>query len=244
MRRVALVSGGSRGIGASCVRVLAESGYSVVFLYHLSDSRAADLARDLTSSGLDVSARKCDVQDPSDVCRVLSELLDTYRHIDVLVNNAGIAWTGLLTDMSVAEWDAVMNTDLRSVFLLSKAVLPGMISRRSGCIINISSMWGQTGASCEVAYSAAKAGVIGFTKALAAEVGPSGIRVNCVAPGVIDTEMNSRLSAEDIRALEDETPLGRVGTPDEIAKTVLFLADPASSFITGQVIGVNGGFVL
>ncbi|MDO5436253.1 MAG: 3-oxoacyl-ACP reductase FabG [Clostridia bacterium] len=244
MRRVALVSGGSRGIGAACVRLLAENGFSVVFLYRLSDDSAADLVHELTASGLDVSARKCDVKDPAAVSDVLSEVLDTYRHIDVLVNNAGIAWTGLLTDMSVAEWDAVMNTDLRSVFLLSKAVLPGMISRRSGCIINISSMWGQTGASCEVAYSAAKAGVIGFTKALAAEVGPSGIRVNCVAPGVIDTEMNSRLSAEDIRALEDETPLSRIGTAREVAGTVLFLADPASSFITGQVIGVNGGFVL
>ena len=167
-----------------------------------------------------------------------------FGHIDLLVNNAGISLSGLLTDLSDADWDRLINTDLSGVFRCCRAVLPGMIRRQSGCIINISSIWGMAGAACEVAYSAAKAGVIGLSRALAKEVGPSGIRVNCIAPGVIDTEMNAHLSPADLAALAEETPLGRIGRPEEVAAAVLFLAGAGGEFLAGQVISPNGGLVI
>ena len=244
MRRIALISGGSRGIGAACVRAFAQDGYAVVFLYNRSAGKAEALVQALRSEGRDVTAYPCDVSDPQQVAATVADILRTFRRIDALVNCAGIAHIGLFTDMTEDEWDRLFAVNVRSAFSLTKAVLPGMISARKGSIVNVSSMWGEVGASCEVAYSATKAALIGLTKALAKEVGPSGVRVNCVTPGVIDTDMNAQLSAEDRAALADETPLGRIGTAEEVAKAILFLCGEGASFITGQVLGVSGGLVI
>lgn len=244
MRKIALITGGSRGIGAACVRAFAEDGYSVVFLYNRSDEQAAALVTALRAEGKDAAAYKCDVSDPAQVQSVIASILRTYRRIDALVNCAGIAHIGLFTDMTEAEWDHLFAVNVRSAFSVTKAVLPGMISQQKGSIVNVSSMWGEVGASCEVAYSATKAALIGLTKALAKEVGPSGVRVNCVTPGVIDTDMNAQLTDEDRAALCDETPMGRIGEAAEVAKTILFLCSEGASFITGQVLGVSGGLVI
>lgn len=244
MRKIALITGGSRGIGAACVRAFAEDGYSVVFLYNRSTEKAGQLVQTLRSEGRDVAACRCDLAESDQIAAVMAEILRSYRHIDALVNCAGIAHIGLFTDMTVAEWDHLFAVNVRSAFSVTRAVLPGMISRQSGSIVNVSSMWGEVGASCEVAYSATKAALIGMTKALAKEVGPSGVRVNCVTPGVIDTDMNAALTEEDRAALADETPLGRIGTAEEAAKTILFLCGEGAGFITGQVLGVNGGLVI
>ena len=244
MRRIALISGGSRGIGAACVRAFAEDGYAVVFLYNRSAGKAEALVQALRSEGRDVTAYPCDVSDPQQVAATVADILRTYRRIDVLVNCAGIAHIGLFTDMTEDEWDRLFAVNVRSAFSLTKAVLPWMISARKGSIVNVSSMWGEVGASCEVAYSATKAALIGLTKALAKEVGPSGVRVNCVTPGVIDTDMNAQLTEDDRAALADETPLGRIGSPEEVAKAILFLCGEGASFITGQVLGVSGGLVI
>ena len=244
MRRIALISGGSRGIGAACVRAFAQDGYAVVFLYNRSAGKAEALVQALRSEGRDVTAYPCDVSDPQQVAATVADILRTFRRIDVLVNCAGIAHIGLFTDMTEDEWDRLFAVNVRSAFSLTKAVLPGMISARKGSIVNVSSMWGEVGASCEVAYSAAKAALIGLTKALAKEVGPSGVRVNCVTPGVIDTDMNAQLTEDDRSALADETPLGRIGTAEEVAKAILFLCGEGASFITGQVLGVSGGLVI
>ena len=244
MRGVALVTGGSRGIGRACVRKLAHEGMSVVFFYRASADAAGALQDELRGEGLDVQAVRCDVADPVEVTRRVGELIAYRHHVDVLVNDAGVSHVGLLTDMTDEQWDRVFDVNVKGAFHMCRAVLPGMISRRSGSIVNIASMWGQTGASCEVCYSASKAALIGLTKALAAEVGPSGVRVNCVSPGVIDTDMNAHLTGADMAALRDETPLGRIGTPEDVARAVWYLAGPDASFVTGQVLGVNGGFVI
>lgn len=244
MRRIALITGGSRGIGAACVRAFAKEGYAVVFLYNRSAEKAQILVDTLRAEACDVAAYPCDVSDPAQVKSTLADILRTYRRIDALVNCAGVAHIGLFTDMTEDEWDRLFAVNVRSAFSVTKAVLPGMISTQKGSIVNVSSMWGEVGASCEVAYSATKAALIGMTKALAKEVGPSGIRVNCVTPGVIDTDMNAQLTDDDRAALSDETPLGRIGSAEEVAKTILFLCSEAASFITGQIVGVSGGLVI
>lgn len=244
MRKIALITGGSRGIGAACVRAFAEAGYAVVFLYNRSEETAQTLVQTLRAEGRDVTAYQCDVSDPERVKATSADILRTYHRIDVLVNCAGIAHIGLFTDMTEAEWDRLFAVNVRSAFSVTKAVLPGMISRQQGSIVNVSSMWGEVGASCEVAYSATKAALIGLTKALAKEVGPSGVRVNCITPGVINTDMNALLTDDDRAALADETPLGRIGDAAEVAKTILFLCSEGASFITGQVVGVSGGLVI
>ena len=244
MRKIALITGGSRGIGAACVRTFAEDGYAVAFLYKSSEEKAKALVQSLRAEGLDVAAYQCDVADPAQVRTVIADILRTYRRIDALVNCAGIAHIGLFTDMTEEEWDHLFAVNVRSAFSVTKAVLPGMISQQKGAIVNVSSMWGEVGASCEVAYSATKAALIGLTKALAKEVGPSGVRVNCVTPGVIDTDMNAQLTEEDRVSLADETPLGRIGSAEEVAKTILYLCGDGASFITGQILGVSGGLVI
>ena len=241
MRRVALITGGSRGIGAACVRLFAERGYAVVFLYRSSGDAAGALVEELRGKGHDAACWRCDVSDGEQVKSTIAEILRLYHRVDVLVNNAGVAHIGLMTDMAEADWNRVFDTNIGGVFHVTQAVLPGMISRRQGSVVNVSSMWGEAGASCEVAYSAAKAAVIGFTKALAREVGPSGVRVNCVSPGLIATDMNAELDEDALRALADETPLGRVGTPEEVAQAALWLAEDGAAFVTGQVLGVSGG---
>ena len=232
MRRIALISGGSSGIGEACVRLFAKDGWAVVFLCRTHPERAQAITDELRGKGLDVAFRTCDIADSEQVNDTVTAILKDYKHIDALVNCAGIAYRGLLTDMPDATWHHLLATDLDSVFYLQRA------------IVNVSSMWGEVGASCEAAYSAAKAGVIGLTKATAKEVGPSGIRVNCVTPGVIRTPMNAELSDEDLAALADETPLGRIGEPEECAEAILFLASEKASFITGQVLGVSGGLII
>ena len=244
MRKIALITGGSRGIGAACVRAFAEDGYAVAFLYNNSRDKAEALVQSLRAEGRDVAAYQCDVAEAAQVQAVIADILRTYRRIDALVNCAGIAHIGLFTDMTEDEWDRLFAVNVRSAFSVTKAVLPGMISRQTGAVVNVSSMWGEVGASCEVAYSATKAALIGLTKALAKEVGPSGVRVNCVTPGVIDTDMNAQLTDDDRAELADETPLGRIGAAEEVAQTVLFLCGEGASFITGQVLGVSGGLVI
>ena len=231
MKQKVLVTGASRGIGFAMAKRFAEAGYAVYALWHNQKEQLDGIG------ALDITPVHGDVADAASVAAVR----DAVGAVDILVNNAAISRFGLITDLSEAEWDEMMAVNLKSVFLLSRAFLPDMIRRQSGRIINVSSIFGAVGGSCEVAYSAAKAGVIGFTKALAKEVGPSGIQVNCIAPGVIDTAMNARLSAEDLAALRDETPLGRLGTPEDVANLALFLA--ADKFITGEVLHIGGGYL-
>ena len=223
-----LITGGSRGIGAEAVRQFTAAGHKVVFTY-LKSEIEADLLRQETGA---VPVR-CDVKHPDSVRIAVDKAVSVMGHIDVLICNAAVADYGLVTDIDISRWEEVINTDLSGVFYCIRHVLPAMISRKSGCIITVGSMWGEVGASCEAAYSAAKAGVIGLTKALAKEVGPSGIRVNCVSPGMIDTEMNASVDESAVEAIKDETPLCRTGDPAEVAKAMLFLASDDASFITG-----------
>lgn len=243
-KKVAIVTGSSRGIGKEIASELARNDYRVLINYKSSQKIAGELKEKLISEGCDVDIFKADVSKSRDVDELFSYCLKKYGTIDLLVNNAGVSLEGLITEVTEKEWDNVIDTNLKSVFLCSKKVLNTMISNHSGKIINITSMWGVAGGSCEVVYSASKAGIIGFTKALAKEVGPSGINVNAIAPGVIMTDMMGKFSDDDITALKDETPLMRVGSTEDVASLVVYLASEKSDFITGQIIGVNGGFVI
>ena len=237
MRRV-LVTGGTRGIGRAVAEAFLQRGDRVLFLYRKSEEQAEEL-RQLGAVGY-----RCDLSDLSALKETCKRILAEEGSVQVLVNNAGIAQFSLLHEVTDEMWEAVRSVNYDAPFYLTRAFLPGMIRQKYGRILNISSMWGQVGASCEVAYSAAKAGVIGFTKALAKEVGPSGITVNCIAPGVVDTEMNAGLSGDTRKELKEETPLGRLGTPLDVAKGCIFLSSEDGAFITGQVLGVNGGLVI
>ena len=234
-----IITGGSRGIGAACVRAFRERGDEVCFLYRSDTASAERLAAETGATAI-----RADVSDETAVNTAMEQALRTLGGIDVLINNAGISDFTLFGDLTYRRWREVFAVDLDGAFLCTRAIVHPMIRQQSGMILNISSMWGQVGASCEVAYSAAKAGMIGLTKALAKELGPSHIRVNCIAPGVIDTDMNASLSPSVRSDLADSTPLCRLGSPAEIARVALFLCSPASSFITGQVIGVNGGMIV
>ena len=237
--KTALVTGGSRGIGAAVCRALAAEGYRVAVNFCRSGDKARALAAEI--GGIAVEA---DVSDPAQVRAMVDTVLEKFCQLDILTCCAGVAWQGLTQEMPDADYRRIMAVDLDGTFYCCRAVLPGMIARKTGKIVTISSMWGETGGSCEAAYSAAKAGVIGLTKALAKEVGPSGITVNCVSPGVIDTEMNQHLGPQALRDLAEETPLGRLGTPEEVAAAVAFLCSPAAGFITGQILSPNGGLVI
>ena len=243
-QKTALITGASRGIGAATARRLARAGDAVAVNYCSSEDRALALVEELRAEGHTAMAVRADVSDPEQVQAMVDNVLDKFCQLDILVCNAGRSWVGLLGDMTVAEWRELLSVNLDSVFYCCKAVLPHMIHRKKGKIITVSSMWGQVGASCEAAYSASKAGVIGLTKALAKELGPSGIAVNCVAPGVIDTEMNKNLTDEDLDALREETPLERIGKAEDVAESVLFLASEGADFITGQVLCPNGGLII
>lgn len=239
-----LITGASRGIGAAAARTFAQRGWKVALNYNTSREKALALAEELRREGGTVLPVAADVADRSQVDRMMEEVRQTLGDPELLINNAGISQQALFTDLSEADWDRMFDVHVKGCFHCCQAVLPAMIRRRQGQIINISSMWGQVGGSCEVHYSAAKAAVIGLTKALAKEVGPSHIRVNCVAPGVIDTEMNGHLSPADLDALREETPLETIGTPQDVADLLLFLASDSARFITGQVIAPNGGLVI
>ena len=238
--RCVLISGGDRGIGAAAARAFWQAGYRVAVLYHTHAEAAAALEKELPG----LLAVQCDVASRAS-CEVAFHTVEqAVGHVDVLVSNAGIAQQKLFTDITPEEWQHMLDVNLTGAFHLCQLALPGMIRRKAGRILTVSSMWGQTGGSCEVHYSAAKAGLIGLTKALAKEEGPSGITVNCVAPGVIDTDMMAAFTAEDKAALAEETPVGRLGSADEVAQLLVFLAGESAGYITGQVFGVNGGLVI
>ena len=234
-----LITGGSRGIGKAMVELFSSNGYRVAFTYKNSDAAAAEL-----ESRTGAVAIKADSCVESEVVFACNRASDVLGDIDILINNAAVSSFGLLTDISLDEWNRVMDTCVTGAYLFSKNVLSQMINKKQGRIINISSMWGISGSSCEVHYSATKAALIGMTKALAKELGPSGITVNCIAPGVIDTDMNSSLSSVDLEQLKDDTPMCRIGEPSDVANMALFLADDKASFITGQVIAVDGGYII
>ena len=238
--RTVLISGGDRGIGAAAARAFYAAGYRVAVFYHTNAEAAAALQKELPG----VLAVQCDVASRASCELAFRAAEQALGRVDVLVCNAGIAQQKLFTDITPDEWQHMLDVNLSGAFHLCQLVLPGMIRRKAGRILTVSSMWGQTGGSCEVHYSAAKAGLIGLTKALAKEEGPSGITVNCVAPGVIDTDMMAAFTAEDKAALAEETPVGRLGSADEVARLLVFLASEDAGYITGQVFGVNGGLVI
>ncbi len=228
-----LITGGSRGIGAATVELFAQKGYKVSFLYEKHHEAAKAVAEKTGATAL-----CCDVADGEGVKQAIASL----PPVDILINNAGICQYGLISQITSGQWDRIFAVNVKGIYHCVNAVLPAMLAKKDGCIVNISSMWGQVGASCEVAYSATKGAVLALTKALAQELGPSGIRVNAVSPGVILTDMLAGISQETIDSLAEETPIGRNGKPEDIAKALLYLAE--ADFVTGQNLPVNGGFVL
>ncbi|MCE5342351.1 MAG: SDR family oxidoreductase [Eubacteriales bacterium] len=237
--RTVLITGGSRGIGAACVRAFAQAGWRVAFLYHSSDSDAKAL---VAATG--ALALQADVGVSAEVNLAAKQALSHLSHIDALINNAGVSLTRQLQDTTDEEWRHVLDVNLSGAFYATRAVLPGMIARKSGRIVNISSIWGMVGGSMEVAYSAAKAGLLGFTKALAQEVGPSGITVNAIAPGATRTDMLNEFDEDALRRIEQETPLGRLCEPMEIARCALWLCGEDTAMMTGQTISINGSRVI
>ena len=236
--KTVVITGSSRGIGAATAKLFAENGFNVCVNYFHSEKAAKELTASLPSA----VAVKADISKKADAVALIEAATETFGHVDVLVNNAGIALPPqLVTDVSDADYDRVFDINMKGVHNTVSAVLPQMVNRKSGNIVNISSLWGVVGGSCETVYTASKAAVIGYTRALAKELGPSGIRVNCVAPGFIRTEMNARFSEEEIASFAEETPLCRVGDPQDVAKAVFFLATDMSDFITGQTLCVDGG---
>lgn len=234
-----LINGGSRGIGAEAVRRFCAAGYSVAFTYRRARTEAETLARAV--GAFPVQADSSSPAEVQDACRRVREEIG---EIDILINNAAVSSFSLFTELTDEEWAGVFAVNVNGPFYYARALLPAMIRKKWGRIINVSSMWGISGASCEVHYSASKAALIGMSRALAKEVGPSGITVNSIAPGVIDTEMNAALSSATLQELQKETPLGRLGTPGDVAAAMLFLAGEEASFITGQTLSVDGGFLL
>lgn len=244
MKGVALVTGASRGIGRAIVLRLAKEGYAVAVHCLHSVDKANQVCEEICANGGTAQAYLCDVADNNAVEEMLQTIRKDLGNITVLVNNAGIAQQKLFTDITPDEWRRMMAVHVDGTYNTCHAVLPEMIREHYGSVVNVSSMWGQTGGSCEVHYSTAKAAVIGFTKALAKEVGPSGIRVNCVAPGVIKTDMLADFDDDTLSSLAEETPLCRLGTPEDVAAAVAFLVSDQAGFITGQVLAPNGGIVI
>lgn len=239
MQKKAVVTGGTGGIGQAICRRLSADGYHVIINYFNSKEKAEKLAEEISGRAV-----KFDVSDIDSVKSAFDDIIKSENRIDLLVNNAGISEIDLFTTISREKSDRIININLGGTLNCSRMILPSMIRNKSGSIVNISSMWGQVGASCEVDYSASKAGIIGLTKALAKEVAPSGIRVNCVSPGFIMTEMNSRFTDEELDNIKEEIPLGIFGTPEHVADAVAFLASNHAEYITGQVLAVNGGMVI
>lgn len=238
---VAVITGAGKGIGRAIALRLAKDGYKIAVCYNNSKSEAEKVAESIIAAGGNARTFQLDITDSQNVNSVIADIENSFGEIAVLVNNAGIAEQLLFTDITDEMWHKMIDTNLSGSFYCTRAVLPFMIHRKMGKIINIASIWGETGGSCEVHYSAAKAGLIGMTKALAKEVGLSGITVNCVSPGVILTDMTSHFDEATMNELKDETSLGRIGTPEDVAGVVAFLASADANFITGQDIAVNGG---
>ena len=238
--KTVIVTGGSRGIGAAIVKELANCGYNVVINYNKSEAAAKKIQEELKEKNINVEIFKADVSKREEVKKLIKFTLEKYKNIDILINNAGIDQIKPFTDITDEDWNNMMQINLNSVFYCSQEVLENMIHNKCGCIINISSIWGQVGASCEVHYSASKAAVDGFTKALAKELGPSNIRVNSISPGFIDTDMNKELKEEDLIEIKKEIPLGRIAKPEEVAKSVKWLIE--DDYVTGQIISINGGW--
>ena len=243
MNKTAVITGASRGIGKATAIEFARNGYNVLANYNNSEKEAMELEKMLTEEGYSIKIFKADVSKSSEADAMIEYCLKEFGGLDVLVNNAGISQDKLFTDITDDDWERMMSVNVTSVFNCSRKALQHMIWEKSGSIINITSMWGETGGSCEVHYSASKAAIIGMTKALAKEVGPSNIRVNAVSPGVIMTDMCAYYGEETLNELKEETPLMKLGKPEDIAETVYFLAEKGN-FITGQVVGVNGGMVI
>lgn len=241
MTETVLVTGASGGIGRAIALAFGERGCNVALHYNSNRAAALEAAELIAERGGSAEVFGADLTVEAQAEGLFAGCENAFGPVTVLVNNAGISWQGLFTDMTLSEWQRVMDANLLSVFLCCRRALPPMIRRKAGCIINISSIWGRQGAALEAAYSASKAGIIGLTQALAREEGPSGIRVNCIAPGVIDTPMNGHLSTEELEALKEETPLMRIGTPEDVARAAVFLWE--NGFVTGQTIGVDGGFI-
>ncbi len=244
MNQTVLITGASRGIGRAAAVAFARNGYNVAVNYCKSKEKANSLANELNSYGVTAAAYQADVSDKTAVGEMFRKAEQELGRISVLVNNAGIAEQILFSDITEEKWDKMFAVNVKGAYNCTQAVIPSMIHEKYGRIINISSMWGISGASCEVHYSASKAALIGFTKALAKEVGLSGITVNCIAPGVIGTDMNSVISGEILNELKENTPLNRIGTPEDVAEAILFLSSDKANFITGQVLSVDGGFIL
>lgn len=242
--KTVLITGGAKGIGKAMTEVFAQEGYNVLTNFNKSVASAEELYLELKEKGLSVEKYRANVTDRSQVKEMVKYCLNRFGSIDILINNAGIAQDKLFTEITDEDWDMMIDTNLKSVYICSQEVLKTMISKKQGKIINISSIWGLVGASCEVHYSVSKAGVIGLTKSLAKELGPSNIQVNCVAPGVIETDMLCDCTDETLNDLRENTPLMRLGSAKDIANCALFLASDNSDFITGQVISPNGGFIV
>lgn len=242
VNKVVVVTGGSRGIGAEIVKTLANENYKVILNYNNSKEQAEKIQQELLEQGKQIEIIKADVSKKEEAEKLIQFSLNKFNKIDVLINNAGISQEGLFTDVTEEEWQKIINTNLNSVFYCTQQALKYMIQEQQGCIINISSIWGETGASCEVAYSTTKAAINGMTKALAKEVGPSNIRVNAIAPGIIDTDMNRNLTNEELEQIKEQIPLNKIGKALDIAKCVKWLIE--DEYTTGQIISINGGWYI
>lgn len=242
VNKVVVVTGGSRGIGAQIVKTLANENYKVILNYNNSKEQAEKIQQELLELGKEIEIIKADVSKKEEAEKLIQFAINKFNKIDILINNAGISQEGLFTDVTEEEWQKIINTNLNSVFYCNQQALKYMIQEQQGCIINISSIWGETGASCEVAYSTTKAAINGMTKALAKEVGPSNIRVNAIAPGIIDTDMNKNLTIEERKQIKEQIPLNKIGKAIDIAKCVKWLVE--DEYTTGQIISINGGWYI
>lgn len=242
VNKVVVVTGGSRGIGAQIVKTLANENYKVILNYNNSKEQAEKIQQELLEQGKEIEIIKADVSKKEEAEKLIQFAINKFNKIDILINNAGISQEGLFTDVTEEEWQKIINTNLNSVFYCTQQALKYMIPEQQGCIINISSIWGETGASCEVAYSTTKAAINGMTKALAKEVGPSNIRVNAIAPGIIDTDMNKNLTIEERKQIKEQIPLNKIGKAIDIAKCVKWLVE--DEYTTGQIISINGGWYI